>query len=422
MKIRRCCSSLPSIALILCMVSTVVASPRNTSPSEVDASIKTISRQYAGIEDQIKRSIHYAKTTQKGDQKTVRQAWFNEAGDLLKVSDETTTVKGRILQETFLKGETIFVLLRKEEKLPDGNTRVEESRKYFGPIDLPRLSTGDGLLRELAKSATFKPGETLDTSAAPNRRVVPNDPAREDGYAYGQQAERIADDLLSSKPDQVPAGFPLEESVPYRLIHRTASPNGRYVLGWAPEKKEGKWSDYSDTDSPDYAFPLYSEETDGARPLNYVVDLDTHASLGTTPAHYEGTRHSYNHREIVVTWSPDSRIFIQTTKWKWYDDACCVGLVDNGKMMGCQDILKLATEQAYQFLEKHKDKAYAIHKRGFAISILSQEAADDGVIRLVIEGEIPKSEEENSSFEVVELFRINNEVFSIKPLEVSYKH
>ena len=95
---------------------------------------------------------------------------------------------------------------------------------------------------------------------------------------------------------------------------------------------------------------------DNARSLNYVVDLDTHALLGTTSAPYEGTRHSYNHREIEVTWSPDSRIFIQTTKWKWDDDACRVGLIDNGKMVECQDILKLATEQACQFLKEHKNK------------------------------------------------------------------
>lgn len=225
------------------MVSAVIASPRNTSPSEVDASIKTISRQYAGIEDQLKRSIHYSKTNDKGDQKTVQQAWFNEAGDLLKVSDESITAKSRTLQETFLHGGAIFVLLRKEEKLPDGNTRVEESRKYFGPVDTSSFSSPFGLLRELVKTATFKPGKTLDTSAVPNHCIVPNYPPtdyKEDGGFIGYDVKVMADGLLSSKPDQVPAGFPLTESIPYRLIHETASPNGRYVLGWAPEKKEGK--------------------------------------------------------------------------------------------------------------------------------------------------------------------------------------
>src|SRR5438067_12642972 len=56
------------------------------------------------------------------------------------------------------------MLTRKETPLPDGGTQVEESRKYFGETE----EGNDHLIRELRKSARFKPGEPTDTVHVPN--------------------------------------------------------------------------------------------------------------------------------------------------------------------------------------------------------------------------------------------------------------
>ena len=65
----------------------------------------------------------------------------------------------------------MFVLTRKELRLPDGGMEVDESRDYFG-------NDGD-LIRELTKSARFKAGESTDTKRVPNVAVdlpKPHDP------------------------------------------------------------------------------------------------------------------------------------------------------------------------------------------------------------------------------------------------------
>ena len=51
--------------------------------------------------------------------------------------------------------------------------------------------------------------------------------------------------------------------------------------------------------------------------VNYIVDLTTRQILGTTNGDYFGTKQRYNHDQCDVTWSPDSKMFVEVTSWKW---------------------------------------------------------------------------------------------------------
>jgi hypothetical protein len=122
---------------------------------------------------------------------------------------------------------------------------------------------------------------------------------------YDGEADRIFQKLASSKPDRVPSGFPPKNDTKYRLIRRTASPNGRYALGWAPNENKFRWEDYAEETGAGSLFPDYNSLDQKTSPevgsLNYLVDLTTHKILGRTCANYEGTRASYNHRQCTVT-------------------------------------------------------------------------------------------------------------------------
>src|SRR5882724_2896007 len=137
----------------------------------VDEQVKMLAERYRQVEDQLPRSIRYTSKDESGGATKVRQEWYNGAGDLIKVSVERTDASGRELTEYIphdldsdFGWRGLFVLTRKETPLPDGGTLVEESRKYFGETE----EGNNQLIRELRKSARFKPGEPTDTVRVPN--------------------------------------------------------------------------------------------------------------------------------------------------------------------------------------------------------------------------------------------------------------
>ena len=99
--------------------------------------------------------MHYLRKTEANGATTIDQAWFNGAGDLIKVSIERTNPSGLKLTEycgDFFYRE-MFMLTRKELRLPDGGMQVDESRDYFS-------NDGD-LIRKLTKSLVLKRGNRL---------------------------------------------------------------------------------------------------------------------------------------------------------------------------------------------------------------------------------------------------------------------
>jgi len=361
---------------------------------DVDAQVKVVAERYNEIEGQLGRSVHYVKVINDKSNNVIetRQAWLNEAGDPLKVSLEEKGKQNRKLTEIFLNGSVIFVLDRSENTMPGGSIHVNESRKYFGKVEAANFSSDNALMRELKKEASFKPGDPLDTVHVKNIPVNIDPAANQEDYE--QKADDIRESVMREAPVNDPSAKPSGDSKKYLLMEQTVSPNGRYALGLGPDKK----------------------------PLNYVVALDTHRILGSTGCHFDGTRKSYNTREDMVAWSPNSTVFIQATCWKWYSDTCRAGLLADGKLMGTIDLLHTATNRAYEFLASHKDPAFKKHGREFAITIDPAIAHDDGTVELDVDGEIPKDLEEDSSFTVTEHFRIKNSANGLiaVPLDVSY--
>ena len=82
--------------------------------------VKAIAKRYDQVEEQPPRSVRYAKRDET-DNGTVMmtQAWFNGAGDLLKVATDRTSPEGRELTkftpaDPYLDRDGLFVFTRKE--------------------------------------------------------------------------------------------------------------------------------------------------------------------------------------------------------------------------------------------------------------------------------------------------------------------
>jgi hypothetical protein len=349
----------------------------------VEEQVKKLAARYAQVEDQLARSVRYASRNDKGDSE---QAWFNGADDLIKLAVESRNGDEHELTEYFALDfdndyDGMFMLVRKETPAPNGGVQVEESRKFFGE----GKRGGNGvLIRELRKSAHFKPGEPTDTVHTPNVTVdltnKANQPSEDQLREILNAPTKMAEELRKGAPKSDPFANVKGDSDKYRVIHGSASPDGRFAiaLGFAREKID--WDTFYDKEFESY----YAE--DGAEDVrNYIVDLAQKRILGETGAGWIGTRRRYNHPECVVTWSPDSSFFVQLLANKWASDDYVAGKITSGpKFVGAVNLLKALSPKIYAFVKKPFNR-----EEGGFLSFYNEKVTNDGAVEMKADEYIP---------------------------------
>src|SRR2546430_7918601 len=356
----------------------------------VDEQVKKLAARYAQVEDQLARSVRYTGRNDKGDSE---QAWFNDADDLIKLAVESHNGNQRELTEYFALDfdndyDGMFMLVRKEAPAPDGGVQVEESPKYFGE----EKSGGNGvLIRELRKSARFKPGEPTDTVRTPNVTVdltkKVNQPTEEQLREMLNAPTKMAEELRKGAPEFDPSANIKGDSDNYRVIHGSASPEGRFAIALGFARESIDWDALYDKETESYN----AESEEDIR--NYVVDLAQKKILGQTSAGWIGTRRRYNHPECVVTWSPDSSFFVQLLANKWASDDCVAGKIASGpKFVGAVNLLKMLTPKIYAFVKKRFDP-----EEGGSLSFYNEKVTNDGAVEMKAYENTPSSERKGAT-------------------------
>ena len=170
---------------------------------------------------------------------------------------------------------------------------------------------------------------------------------REMLYAPTNMAEALRKGASESDPFADIKG----DSDKYRVIHGSASPDGRFAIALGFAREPVDWDADYEKETESY----YAEGDEGIR--NYVVDLAQKKILGETGAAWPGTRRSYNHPECVVTWSPNSSFFVQLLANKWASDDCVAGKIVSGpKFVGTVNLLKPLSPKVYAFVKKPLDR------------------------------------------------------------------
>ena len=378
-----------------CLLLIIALGDKALSATQSDDTVKALMERYRQVEAQLDRSVRYSRKTESEGNTTIERAWYNGAGDPIKVAVERVASAGRELTEYFSldfdDSGAMFVLTHKETLRPDGGTRVDESRQYFG---------NDGkLLRELRKSGNFKQGETLDTVRFPNNTVdlskQPKDDRTEEQravaeYNFLSEPEKIASALTEAGPPEFdPFAAVTGDSAKYRVIHDTASPDGRYAVALGFTGNDIDWEGLKDPDFPGtYSANGWQpddqpSDSDHGKIVNYIVDLTTRQILGATNGDYFGTKQRYNHDQCDVTWSPDSKMFVEVTSWKWGYNRCTAGKISSaGKLLGPVDLGKYAEKTAQSFLATHKAQTY-----NGSIDISGATVTDAGLVTFTILGQ-----------------------------------
>jgi len=347
----------------------------------VDEQVKMLAERYRQVEDQLARSIRYTSKDESGGATTVRQEWYNGAEDLIKAAVERNDASGRELTEYIphdlgsdFGWRGLFLLTRKETPLPDGGMQVEESRKYFGETE----EGNHHLIRELKKSALFKPGESTDTVHVPNAVVDVSKQTK----AYSVVEELLAPEPHELAPDLRKAGPPQffdpfagiqGDSDKFRVIHGSASPDGHFAIAMGLPTGQSNWD------------ALYEDESyfyeNGARDYdvpNYVIDLAGQKILGKTGCHYFGTKRRYNHQQCILRWSPDSLKFVQLWDDKWSSTECVAGKVSPvPKLAGVVDLDKAIGKKTYAFVKKRFDSENGAGELSLQISKVSNDGTID---------------------------------------------
>jgi hypothetical protein len=164
------------------------------------------------------------------------------------------------------------------------------------------------------------------------------------------------------------------DSKKFRVIHGTASPDGRYAIALGFARGEVNWQEYLDQETQDGSY--LAEGTDDIR--NYVVDLTNQKILGETGLAWMGTKRRYNHPECIVKWSPDSAVFVQLVNNKWSSDGCAAGRIASGpKFLGTVDLIKTLSQKIYTFAKQSFDP----NEGGFLRFSINR-IGNDGVIDL----------------------------------------
>jgi hypothetical protein len=344
----------------------------------VDEQVKILAARYGQVEDQLARSIRYSSKDESSGATTVKRAWFNGSDDLIKVAVESRNGAQLELTEYFALDfendyDGMFMLVRKETPAPDGGVQVEESRKYFGE----GKEGGNGLLiRELRKSAHFKPGESTDTVRTPNVTVdltkKANQPTEDELREMLNAPTNMAEELRKGAPEFDPFADVKGDSDKYRVIHGSASPDGRFAIALGFAREPVDWDSQYDKETESY----YAEGDEGIR--NYVVDLAQKKILGETGAAWPGTRRRYNHPECMVTWSTDSSFVVQLLANKWSSDDCVAGKIVSGpKFVGAVNLLKTLSPKIYAFVKKPFNR-----EEGGALSFYNQKVTNDGAVNM----------------------------------------
>lgn len=341
---------------------------------QADDLVKVMARRFADVEGQLDRSVHYQKKTASGSDTKTEQAWFNGSGELIKIAVEQAGPQSRDLEEYFpdefhTGDRAMFMFTRKERPTPDGGTQIDEVRSYYGSGTVGNRSASF-LLRQLTKSGTFKPGESLDTVRIRNvtRKLYQPPPNEDETEKFSQEAsamldkpQEIADAMTEAgPPDRDPTSGISGDSEKYRVIRGTASPDGRYAVALsfssASEGWPARWNLYAEATDTETYFVEAGIMGDGAEDIiNVVVDLQTRRILGPTGCFYMGTRQRYNHRECAVIWSPDSSTFVELFSDKWSYVNCMAGRIVAGpKLLDPVDVGEAAGKNVTAYFKRHK--------------------------------------------------------------------
>jgi len=400
----------------LLILALLCLSISRTLPAQDKATLKAISAVFSEIEDNHESWNNYSTVVQNVAPvlTAIHHLWISDGEGNEKLSKlETHSLEdhGEQKLQFYFKGdELVFTLDRTENVLIDPNvTDVTERRYYFA---------NNQLIRVLKKEGRFPAGKPTDTDELKSQEVPLSEIENAD-ETYVQQHEMTApliQKLLRLEDDSMPtegptpgaSAGPVLTGDGWRMIAGTNSRDGVYALAWG---QEGQSSPQGDVDEDGFLMGNQEDE----KLVNYVVNVRTRQIIGTLKGKHFGDKSSYNHDKIETAWSSAGMFMAQLNSGKWatYDaNVYEIQYTNDGNAVSkATNILEPAKKAVFEHLAG-RPQLTKFTQDDFAITLHDPRIVYQGgnsVIQVGVIGQIPKSEEDDSSFEATVTFNLNSD-------------
>ena len=400
----------------LLILALLCLSISRTLPAQDKATLKAISAVFSEIEDNHESWNNYSTVVQNVAPvlTAIHHLWISDGEGNEKLSKlETHSLEdhGEQKLQFYFKGdELVFTLDRTENVLIDPNvTDVTERRYYF---------SNNQLIRVLKKEGRFPAGKPTDTDELKSQEVPLSEIENAD-ETYVQQHEMTApliQKLLRLEDDSTPtegptpgaSAGPVLTGDGWRMIAGTNSRDGVYALAWG---QEGQSSPQGDLDEDGFLMGNQEDE----KLVNYVVNVRTRQIIGTLKGKHFGDKSSYNHDKIETAWSSAGMFMAQLNSGKWatYDaNVYEIQYTNDGNAVSkATNILEPAKKAVFEHLAG-RPQLTKFTQDDFAITLHDPRIVYQGgnsVIQVGVIGQIPKSEEDDSSFEATVTFNLNSD-------------
>jgi hypothetical protein len=356
------------------------------------------------IEEQLERSLFYDRVSRTKGHGVKQQIWLTRSGDPLKVVIDTKSVAGGDRLEIYFNedGYVLSVTSHCERLLAGGEIAIEEETSYFELWTLVKMTR---------KIAHFTPGSQTEMAGVKSTPVDVLDLDENDRRPNSfqeQSREAIRAVLAKRKTANRPASGDVGDRNRFSFIQGTSSPDGRFALGFSLEQPVVELKAVGGTlDFMRRHYYVGLEEWEGAK-TNYVVEVETNRIIGETKCNYIGTRSSFNHRACETVWSQNNRFMVQHFHGKWHTIKATIVRIDyGGGSLTAINLVEPIRKQAFEFLRRTKDRAFRrFGFERFAISVSCEKISPTGFLCFQVLGHIPKLEDEDGTFSIIQRFRI----------------
>lgn len=384
-----------ALALLLITASTLTGQDK--------ATLKRISSLFQTVEENYETWPHHSIRGEnlEGGFGFEQHVWRSyDEPPLYRVESQAFDDHGPGLKQFFFEGHKLLFVLDRLESTPmevNAATTVTEKRLYFAEGSLIRL---------LMKEGKFAAGKKVDTTGLKNKDI-PIEEVQGAGELYGdleQEARAIMAKIERITADEAPAGsaaYPSGEG--WRLIEGSRSRDGQFALAWGIQGQSAYEGDTLEDGS-------HTAEPDAEGLTNYVVNLRSGLILGKTTGTHFADKSSIMNNTHEAAWSSAGSYFAQICSGKWdtFDAKVYAMNPDGAGFSESADLLVAARKAAFEHLE-NGDLFKKFDKDAFVLTLhdvqISQRGAKTAVV-VEVSGQIPKSEEEGSYFDLTVVFHL----------------
>jgi hypothetical protein len=175
-----------------------------------------------------------------------------------------------------------------------------------------------------------------------------------------------------------------------RIIRNTISPSGQYGVAWEvpADGTAEDWVRGGETDGSKLAGDYDGYRRKGGRLNNLLVRLADGKAIRKLAGDYIGDHPFYNHREVEVTWSPDSRYVAILNQDKWTTDVSDMYFVSDGTASEPVSLVSICKRVTKAEVNKRRRKGPAPYAAAASVSSVG----NDGTVTALCDREQIKND------------------------------